>query len=142
MKLEFYTIHLLLQEFFFSAPDLQFSFGNLIVEGSQGADCKVTHWGDEFLIQVSFSLGPHFFFLRIPCFFPGVSALISQLSASHLCALLLQDLPCEKPWSTGWDFTSQTLHFPPDSRFTNIPQITPKKNPSLHQAGTFPSSVP
>lgn len=108
---------------FFSAPELQFQFGNLIVEGSQASDCRVIHWGDRFLLQVFFPWAT-VFSLRIPCLVAGVPALISQLSTSHLCALLLRDLLCHEPWSTGWDLASQTHHFPPDTRFTNIPQMT------------------
>lgn len=39
------------------------------MEGSQGPDCRVTRWGDGFLLQVSLSLGPRFFPYGFPVFF-------------------------------------------------------------------------
>lgn len=39
------------------------------MEGSQGPDCRVTCWGDGFLLQVSLSLGPCFFPYGFPVFF-------------------------------------------------------------------------
>lgn len=130
--------------FYFSAPELQFQFGNLTVEGSQGPDCRVTHWGDGFLLQVSLSLGPCFFPYRFPwCGFSWCST--PHLPTQDFPLLSFsKTYPAMSSGAQGWGLASQSHHFPPDTRFTNTPQIIcpASQGKALPALGWTPSSFP
>lgn len=76
MNLEFDTIYSVARLFFFSSR-AAIPVWESHCEGFTGSDCRVTHWGDGFLLHFFFPLGQAFFPKDSPCF-PGVPPLISQ----------------------------------------------------------------
>lgn len=131
--------------FHFSAPELQFQFGNLTVEGSQGPDCRVTCWGDGFLLQVSLSLGPCFFPYGFPVFFLVSHPSFTSSGPPTFVLSFFKTYPAMSSGTQAGASLPRPITSPPDTHFTNTPKLPaqhPKEKPSLHEAGHPPPPPP